>query len=153
MTLLAASNSGLIAGMIFGIIFFIIFTIITIKRIIILIKQKDKNETIDNLFYIVLGIAFCHVGAYITLLEYNILTNYENVDGITIGYCELGDPPSKAIKFEYIFNGQSYTNCNSCDQIDAIEVPGGKFKVRVSDFEPSYGRMDFDKPLTLDSKE
>ncbi len=150
--ILTASNSGLTAGMIFGVIFFFAFAIMTIKGIVETVKQKEKKEKLESLPYIFVGIALCGVGIYITRLEYNILNNYEYVDGVTIDYCETGDPPHKAIEFEYTFNGKRYTNCNSYSPIKAIKVPGGRFKVRVSDFAPSIGRIDFDKPLTTDSK-
>ena len=69
-----------------------------------------------------------------------------------MGIVKLAIRRKKAIEFEYYIDGKRYTNCNSYKHLNTIKVPQGRFNVRVSDFEPSSGRIDFTKPLTLDSK-
>jgi hypothetical protein len=149
--LLTATNGGLKAGMIFGIIMAIIFGFASIVMFFEMKSQKTRKQILGKLPYVLIGLLFCGVGIYIYLLEYNILTNYQYVEGTTIGYCNPGES-GRGIEFEYILNGQRYTNCNTYNAINKIKVPGGKFKVRVSEFAPSIGRIDFDKPITIENK-
>ena len=96
--------------------------------------------------------AFVGIGVYFFFLEYNLYNNSVYVEGTTTQYCYAGKNGKKGIEFTYQFRGKTYTNCNSYNPIDKILVPGGKFKVRVSEYEPSIGRMDFERPLNEESK-
>lgn len=149
--ILTASNGGLIGGLIFGCIILLLFGVMTINMIIEAIKPTKPQERTKTIFTILLGLFPCCVGVYIILLEYNLLNNYVYVEGTTIEYCDSGKS-GKGIEFEYYLNGKRYTNCNTYDPINAIKVPGGKFKVRVSEFSPKIGRIDFEQPCTNDSK-
>jgi hypothetical protein len=143
--LLTASNSGLIAGMIFcGVMFVIlIFGVIHFVKAIIL----NTEEKLKNLGYLVLVVCSMAFMGHGFLLEYNLLENPIYVEGTTIGTC-----PKSGIEFEYYLNNERYTNCNSYKDREKIKIPGGKFKVRVSNYDPSIGRIDFDQPTTTDSK-
>ena len=148
---LTASNGGLTAGVIFGCIFLLLSGVMTVKMIIAAPKQKKAQGRTKAILQIMIGLFFCCVGVYTIILEYNLLNNYVYVDGTTLEYCNSGKS-EKGIEFEYYLNGKRYTNCNTHNPINAIKVPGGKFKVRVSEFNPEIGRIDFDQPLTKDSR-
>jgi hypothetical protein len=149
--ILNASNSGLTAGVIFGFVFLVLFGVMTVKMIIEAVKPTKPQERTKTILLIPVGLFFCCIGVYIILLEYNLLNNCVYVEGTTIEYCSSGKS-GKGIEFEYYLNGKRYTNCNTYNPINAIKVPGGKFKVRVSEFDPEIGRIDFEQPLTNDSK-
>jgi hypothetical protein len=145
--LLTATNGGLIAGIIFGFIFFSLFATATIMLIIEAINPKKPEEKTKTLLSILFCLFFAGVGVYIMLLEYNLLQNYTYVEGTTLEYCNSGKS-GRGIEFEYYFEGKRYTNCNSHNPLEDIKVAGGKFKVRVSKFEPDIRRIDFAQPLS-----
>ena len=149
-TYLGATNTNLIIGMIIGIVFFLVFGYAFFKSLIRFLNRKERKTKFD--FKIIINLFFCGVGIYIMLLEYNILYKYEYVEGITIDYCKPSSRSKKGIEFRYYFNGKEYKNCNSYENKNKIKVPGGKFKVRVSEFAPKFGRIDFNKPLFIDNR-
>lgn len=152
MTLLTASNTSLLLGVFFGVVFLIAFGIATVKAIINLVEDKVKENKVDNVAYVVVGLFLFGVGCYIVSLEFNLLYNYKYIEGTTVQYCVTGEEGVKSIEFEYQYLGKNYVNCNPYNPIENIVVPEGKFEVRISDFNPSIGRMDFDKPLTANSR-
>lgn len=149
--ILTASNGGLIAGIIFGVLFLLVFGVMTVKLLIEVIKPTKPQARTMTILFIAVGLCFCGVGVYIIFQEYNLLSNYIYVEGTTIEYCRSGKS-RQGIEFEYHLNGERYTNCNTHNRINEIKVPGGKFKVRVSEFDPDIGRIDFEQPLTSDSR-
>lgn len=149
--ILTASNDGLRAGVIFGCMFLLLFGVTTVKMIIEAVKPTKPLERTKNIVLIPVGLLFCCIGVYIILLEYNLLNNYVYVEGKTVEYCNSGKW-GKGIEYEYYLNGKRYTKCDAYNPINAIKVPGGRFKVRVSEFDPEIGRIDFEKPWTNDSR-
>lgn len=137
--------------MIFGLIMMFLFGGIVVKLILNAGQSTDRKEMKKNTPQMVFGTLFFGVGCYIVLLEYNLMTNSTYVEGTTIEFCRAGKG-GKGIEFEYYLDGHRYTNCNTYKDLNQIKVPGGKFKVRVSEFAPSIGRIDFRRPLSKDSK-
>ena len=149
--LLTANNSGLIGGMIFGIVFFLITSFGSVVLIIEFVRKKNLENRAKYFFAIPFILFLTGVSVYLTLLEYNLRYHYSYVEGTTIKYCKATRKRT-GIEFEYYINGKRYTNCNRHNPLPEIKVPGGKFKVRVTKYAPDVGRIDFDQPLTSDSR-
>lgn len=149
--LLTANDSGLIGGMIFGIIFFLIASFGSVVLITEFVRKKNLENRAKYFFAIPFILFLTGVSVYLTLLEYNLRYHCHYVDGTTINYCKSSKNKT-GIEFEYYINGKRYTNCNRHNPLPEIKVPGGKFKVRVTKFAPDVGRIDFEQPLTSDSR-
>ncbi|MFN7495476.1 MAG: hypothetical protein ACK5RG_21330 [Cyclobacteriaceae bacterium] len=139
------SDGGLLFSMIFfGVlaIFFIILIFNTLKEIAV-----RKEQRLNNIGYLAgyLFTGFCL--GYGFLINYHLLYHPIYAEGTIIGKC-----PKAKIEFEYYMDGVRYTNCSSYKSKHKIKIPGGKFIVRVSSFDLSGGRIDFEQPITADSK-
>lgn len=139
-----AENIGLYVEMVLGLLFFCV-SIYSILNSTIKFKGRFK-ENWEQLLTVLFGFAFAIGGVYIFLLGYNLRYESIYVEGVTIDYCKDGDG-GENIEFEYFIKDVRFTNCNSFPKDRGIRVPGDKFKVRVSSFAPSIGRIDFDKPI------
>ena len=143
--LLTASNGGLLIGVIFYAILFLVFVGMAIHFIRAYFSSTDKK--LESIGYLALALTLSGLVGHGLLNEYNLLSNSVYVEGTTIGRCRKG-----RIEFEYYLNDKRYTNCNSFAHPEQIKIPCGKFSVRVANYDPSTGRIDFDKPLTADSR-
>jgi hypothetical protein len=131
---------------VFGMIVCIGGIFLTVRLLRDALKSREFEKRLKSIICTPIAFGVVGVGIYVFLLEYNLLTNCVYVEGITIDYCNSGKS-GKGVEFEYYVSGKKYSNCNKPGNISAIKVPGGKFKVRVSEFEPSVGRIDFERPL------
>ena len=151
MTLLSSNNIGLSIGFWFGLILSILVILGTLGAIGIAIKPKEGDKRLN---YIIGSILAIIISCYVVSLpytEYNLLNNYIWVEGTVIGRC-TGTKGHLDYEFEYYIDNQRYTNCNSSGNVDNIQVPGGRYKVRVSKKVPDIGRIDFEQPITLQTK-
>lgn len=143
------SDNLLKSGIVFGIFLIVFGVIISIRLLIKIINKQNSTNKTDRIIGVILGSIMIVSGAYISLLEYNLLTNYKYVEGTIYQYCDPNNYSNKKVKFEYFFEGKKYSNCNKYppELENKIKVPGGKYQVRVSSFKPDGGRMDFEKPI------
>ena len=136
-------------GLLFLMIFFGVLAIFFIGVIIGQLYEiaGSKEQRLNNIGMLAgyLFTGFCL--GYGFLINYHLLYNPIYVEGTIIGKC-----PKAKIEFEYYLDGVRYTNCSSYNNKHKIKIPGGKFIVRVSDFDLSGGRIEFDQPITADSR-
>lgn len=150
MTLLTSDNIGLSIGFWLGLIISVLVILGTIGAISIAIKPKETDNRTNYILGSLFGIA---LSCYIVRLpynEYNLLYNSIWVEGTIVGRC-TGTHGHQDYEFEYYIDGKRYTNCNSSGNYDNIQVPGGKYKVRVSKAAPDVGRIDFGQPIAVDT--
>ena len=146
MTLLTSDNIGLSFGFWIGLILSIFFILVTLGVIGIAIKPGKGDNRLN---YIVLSIFLIIISYNVVRLpytEYNLLKNYIWVDGIVIGRC-TGTHGHQDYEFEYYIENKRYTNCNSSGYVRNVQVPGGRYKVRVSKAVPDIGRIDFEQAI------
>ena len=146
MTLLTSDNIGLSIGFWFGLIVSIFFILVTIGVIAIAIKPEKGDHRLN---YIVLSIFLIIISYNVVRLpytEYNLLKNYIWVNGTVIGRC-TGTHGHQDYEFEYYVDNKRYTNCNSSGNLRNVQIPGGRYKVRVSKAAPDIGRIDFEQPI------
>jgi hypothetical protein len=143
MIVLSVTDNELLMGELFGILLILIGVVIFFSQLVGLIKSetKEKKETIP---YIIAGIGIIGFGVYFYDIEHNLRTESIYVSGVTIGFCHQGEN-GRGIEFEYYVNGVRYTNCNHYKR--DVQVPGGKYLVRVSFKHPDIGRIDYEKKV------
>ena len=146
MTLLTATDGGLMMGLFLG----IIFCTIVIWAIVNAIKtainpQKDQNRY-SYIIGAVFGCVILYFVAHLPYNEYNLLYNYIWVDGKLIDECYTKGG-GQSFEFEYYVDGKRYTNCNSAGNTKGIKFPGGIYKVRVSRSAPDIGRIDYEQAV------
>lgn len=120
----------------------IIFNIYRIVRFVS-IRKRAINIAILCILCIALALVI-----RVYCVEYALLKNPVYVIGTTIGTCNVF-AEGRGVEFEYELNGKKYRNCNTFHPvpIDSIKIPGGKYKVRVSNKFPGKGRIDFNKEV------
>lgn len=136
-------------GLRFFMIFFGVLAIFFIGAIYSQLREivMSKKNRLNNIGYLA---AYLFAGFYFGngfLINYNLLYHPIYVEGTIIGKC-----PKAKVEFEYYLDGVRYTNCTSYNNKHKIKIPGGKFIVRVSNFDLSRGRIEFDQPITADSR-
>ncbi len=134
----------------FPIVLILVFGFCFVALIFEAISHKSTFKKLLNIILFVLpSFCFISLGVFLILIEYNLLVNYEYVDGKTIGYCNSS---KDKIEFEYTYNNQKYIECSKYQSNNNFQVPNGKYKVRVSKFSPTDGRIDIDKPILTETK-
>jgi len=130
------------------IILLVLLTSGVVYNLISLIKGGRKIRMVINsiLILIFLTTSFFVIREF--FYEGVLLSNYQYVPGTTLDYCDV-TTLGKGISFNYELRGKQYHSCNTFYpvSVDSIKVPGGRFKVRVSQKYPARGRMDFHKPM------
>jgi hypothetical protein len=148
MILLTSDNIGLSIGFWFGLILSVLVILGTVGAIGIAIKPKEGDNRVNYIVGSIFGIIISCYVVRLPYTEYNLLINYIWVDGTVIGRC-TGTDGHQDYKFEYYIGNKGYTNCNSSGDVDSIQVPGARYKVRVSKAVPDIGRIDFTQPIIL----
>jgi hypothetical protein len=151
MITLTSDNIGLTIGFWLGIVLSILVILGTIGAIGIAIKPKEGDNRWNYILGSIFGIIVSCMVVQLPYTEYNLLTNSIWVDGTVIGRCK-GTHGHLEYEFEYYIGNKRYTNCNSSGGVENIQVPGGRYKVRVSKAVPDIGRIDFGQPVDLKRK-
>jgi hypothetical protein len=146
MTLLTATDNGLMMGLFIGIIFCIITIWGIISTVKIAIKPKENQNRRNYIIGSILGIVVFYFIAQIPFTEYNLLYNYIWVDGKLINKC-YSKGSGQSYEFEYYVDGKRYTNCNNSGNVKGIKFPNGQYKVRVSRAMPGIGRIDYEQEI------
>jgi hypothetical protein len=146
MTLLTATDGGLMMGLFLGIIFCIITIWGIVSAVRIAINPQENQSRRNYVIGSVFGLVVLYFVAHLPYTEYNLLYNYIWVDGKLIDKCQ-SKGSGQSYEFEYYVDGKRYTNCNSSGNVRGIKFPEGIYKVRVSRAVPSIGRIDYEQEV------
>ena len=148
MTILTATNGGLMMGLLLGIFFCIIIIWGIFNAVKIAIHPRENQIRRNYIIGSIVGIVVLYFVAYTSYTEYNLLYNYIWVNGKLIDRCYgKGAGPGPSYEFEYYVDGKRYTNCNSAGDMKGIKFPNGICKVRVSRAMPSIGQIDYEQEV------
>jgi hypothetical protein len=109
------------------------------------IAHAEKKDRPNHILAILISLALSGFLCRAAWQEYDILTDYQYVSGTLLEREYCGKSPG--VLFEYMFQGERFTNCAST-QGRQLQIPGGRYWVRVSPKHPEMGRMDLDRPVT-----
>ena len=146
MTLLTATDGGLMMGLFLGIVFCIVVIWGTVSAIKIAINPQEHQNRRNYIIGSIFGVVIFYFVAQLPYAEYNLLYNFTWVDGKLINKCQ-SKGSGQSYEFEYFVDGKRYTNCNSSGNAKNIKYPNGIYKVRVSKAIPSIGRIDFEQEV------
>jgi hypothetical protein len=138
----------MILGYLFMLFLFSLLFYSTVKNINDYKNGKEGSIAIGSAIFTGLFSLFVFYG----IVTQSLLIFYAiNVEGRTVNKCKSGKF-GRGVEFEYYINGKRYINCNTIPSNWQIKIPDGLFQVRVSELNPQEGRLDFEAPLTTESR-
>jgi hypothetical protein len=146
MTLLTATDGGLMMGLFLGIVFCIVVIWGTVSAIKFAINPQENQSRRNYIIGSIFGVVIFYFVAQLPYTEYNLLYNYIWVEGKLIDKCQ-SKGSGQSYEFEYYVDGKRYSNCNSSGNAKGIKYPNGIYKVRVSRAMPSVGRIDYEQEV------